>query len=273
MLLKVEMHSPLATSVPAVLGQCRRASASPPFKNALLRQVRAVTPAITVRTVTTRAITTVPLVLTAALAVLLQSTPAFSEEPAGPARTFLPEVKVEVREIKAFGRFDGQERAKSGKEAAAGAFEGASSWADRWAGSSGDPGPPPGVARFQPNSLAPGQRAKAKNPVDAALSDIRVQLEQLDFSEFRFLGSHAEVIPLKRKALIRLDQGHFLTVRPLYIEPRRVGLWLKWVDQRGMELLDTRLHLTPEESMITGTDAADNCGTLLAIRVHLQSRD
>ena len=71
-----------------------------------------------------------------------------------------------------------------------------------------------------------------------------------------------------QKEVLPLVNGHTLAVRPLYVSPNRIGLWLKWLDKGGVEILDTRLHFDPGESMLTGTDGnRGDKGVVLAIDV------
>ena len=87
------------------------------------------------------------------------------------------------------------------------------------------------------------------------LEDIRSKLQKLNFKSFKLIDKGSLVVPLLQKARIALIKGQSLTVRPLYAEPGRIGMWLKWIDSEGMEVLDTRMHFDPGESMITGTDS------------------
>ena len=103
--------------------------------------------------------------------------------------------------------------------------------------------------------------------VDARLDDIRTKLQKLHYRKFRLVGVRSQVVPLLQKGVLELVNGHSLTVRPLYISPRRIGLWLKWLDKAGIEVLDTRLHFDPGESMLTGTDGEGEKGMVLAIDV------
>ena len=101
------------------------------------------------------------------------------------------------------------------------------------------------------------------------LEDLRGKLQKLHFKTFRLLGTHAQRVPLMQKESIALVRGQTLTVRPLYLADHRIGMWIKWRDAAGMDVLDTRMHFDSDESVITGTDSegAGGAGVVLAIDV------
>lgn len=103
--------------------------------------------------------------------------------------------------------------------------------------------------------------------VEPPIRDLASKLEKIDFKQFRMIASIRESIGLKRKATLALSDGQSLVVRPLYVEDRRTGLWLKWVDRGGAEILDTRMHFECEESLLAGTNHRADAGVILAIDV------
>lgn len=103
--------------------------------------------------------------------------------------------------------------------------------------------------------------------VDDSLRDIQQQFQKLHFKKFRLVSSQQEVVPLMKKQMIYLVEGNTLAVRPFYLDGRKIGLWLRWIDGSGMKVLDTRIHFNCGESFITGTDGDANTGTVLAIDV------
>lgn len=109
--------------------------------------------------------------------------------------------------------------------------------------------------------------AAAAQVVEPGIYDLAPKLDKVAFRQFRLLTSLREEIGLKRKAVFDLVEGQSLVVRPLYVEGRRTGLWLKWLDRGGGAILDTRTHFSCGESLITGTDHAADTGLLLAIDV------
>ena len=110
-------------------------------------------------------------------------------------------------------------------------------------------------------AVAPSQR------VDRRLSDLSPKLQKLPFRDFNMLSSEELLIPVLKRQSISLSSGQTLVVRPLYVEERKVGLWIHWQDASGAELLDTRMHITPGESVIAGTDNSPSSGVVLAIEV------
>ena len=108
---------------------------------------------------------------------------------------------------------------------------------------------------------------KKKLAVDNGIKDLSSKLQKLPFTRFKLLSTYSEIVPVANRRTISIGEGHNLTLRPLYIDGKKVGMWLRWQDHSGMKLLDTRMHLTSGESMITGTDAAAGSGVILAIDV------
>lgn len=104
--------------------------------------------------------------------------------------------------------------------------------------------------------------------VDTTISDLVPQLKKLHFKTFRLISSEEKIIPPRKKEIIQLVSGNTLLVRPLYSEHEKICLWLKWKDKSGMEVLDTRMHFAPGESLLTGTDSAPDSGLILAINVN-----
>lgn len=103
--------------------------------------------------------------------------------------------------------------------------------------------------------------------LDPKLLDLKDKLAKLQYHRFRLLTQQAAEIPLRKKQTIPLISGQTLTLRPLYVDGQKIGLWLRWKDPTGSDILDTRLHFDNESSMITGTEAAADSGIILAIDV------
>lgn len=103
--------------------------------------------------------------------------------------------------------------------------------------------------------------------VEPQIQDLASKLEKIDFKQFRMITAVREQIGLKRKTTLSLSDGQALIVRPLYVEDRRTGLWLKWLDRGGAEILDTRMHFECGESLLAGTNHRADAGLILAIDV------
>ena len=101
----------------------------------------------------------------------------------------------------------------------------------------------------------PGKSLTEAPQIDPRLSDISDKLRSFDFKKFRMISEQERRVPFKKKESIDLTEKTRLAVRPLYMEPERVGMWLKWTDFTGEEvLLDTRMHFTRAETVVTGTN-------------------
>lgn len=99
------------------------------------------------------------------------------------------------------------------------------------------------------------------------LQDIAQKLGQLPFRNFQVIDTKQKVIEVSHRDKISLHGGYELSVRPLYIDNEKIGLWLRWTDGRGMRLVDTRMHITPNDTVITGADGGGDSGDVLAIKV------
>jgi len=102
--------------------------------------------------------------------------------------------------------------------------------------------------------------------LDSTLEDLRPKLQKLHFRKYKLLGTEVTDVGLLQKVTVPLISGDTLTVRLLEVANRRIGLWLKWRDKAGNEVLDTRMHFNSGESMLAGTDSDANCGIVLAIK-------
>jgi hypothetical protein len=111
------------------------------------------------------------------------------------------------------------------------------------------------------------QQAARKPRIDFRLKDLAAKLQRLPFQSYTVVSVEHRLIPLKKREVIGLSGGQTLTLRPLYVEDKRVGMWLKWQDQNGGDILDTRMHFDFGESVLTGTDNSENGGLILAIDV------
>jgi len=102
--------------------------------------------------------------------------------------------------------------------------------------------------------------------LEGNISDLEPKLSQLPFSTFQLLSAKDETIALKTRDSLQLPNGHSLTFRPMYMDEKKVGLWLHWRDQNGGEILNTRVHFDASDSVLTGTDCAHDKGLILAIK-------
>ncbi len=118
-----------------------------------------------------------------------------------------------------------------------------------------------------PTAGIPENTVHARAPqLDSELKDIEGRLINLPFSNFQLLTSKQETITIKQKNSLQLPNGQKLTFRPMYMDQKKVGLWLHWRDKDGSEILNTRVHFDSNESVVTGTDCAHDQGLILAIK-------
>lgn len=108
--------------------------------------------------------------------------------------------------------------------------------------------------------------------VDDSIKDLAGKLSQLPFGNFQLLSTKEEVITLRTRDSLQLPNGHSLTFRPMYLDSKKVGLWLNWRDHDGGEILNTRVHFDASDSVLTGTDCAHDKGLILAIKASAASQ-
>lgn len=110
------------------------------------------------------------------------------------------------------------------------------------------------------------QQAQSTPKIDGDLSDISSKLSQLPFSSFRIIASKNETHSLRKRETMQLPNGQSLTFRPMYVDNKRVGLWLNWKESDGSEILNTRVHFDADDAVVTGTDCPENKGLIIAIK-------
>jgi hypothetical protein len=106
--------------------------------------------------------------------------------------------------------------------------------------------------------------------IDDRIKDLTIKLRQLHFREFKLVSEQDKIVPMAKKQAVTIGNGETLTVRPVYVDKHRVGMWLRWQDRDGKQILDTRMHFNCGEPMLAGTDRSSGASTILAITVHPQ---
>ena len=114
------------------------------------------------------------------------------------------------------------------------------------------------------NSEASLEGRKIK--VVGEIKDLETRLSQLPFNNFQLLSSKEETLAIKHRDSLQLPNGHTLIFRPIYADDHKAGLWLNWRDRDGSEILNTRIHFDADESVLTGTECAEDKGLILAIK-------
>lgn len=103
--------------------------------------------------------------------------------------------------------------------------------------------------------------------IDGRLRDLQDRFESLPYNKFTLRSSELVDVPLKRKSSVRLPDGHTLTFRVLYRNEKKLGLWLDWLDDMGMMVLNSKVHLNCHDPFLAGTDNVRGGGLLLAVAV------
>lgn len=117
-------------------------------------------------------------------------------------------------------------------------------------------------AAVNANAVAPHKVA-----IDGRLRDLAPRLRRLPYGAFSLVWAEKRVMPLKRKEIIAMNSGQTLTLRPIAIEDEQVEMLLRWQDQSGSSILDTRMHFDTRESVLAGTESGTTGGVILAIDV------
>ena len=123
------------------------------------------------------------------------------------------------------------------------------------------------IQASEPIKGEPSAASELQAPrVAPELADISAKLGQLPFSSFTLLSTKNESHVIKRRETMKLPNGQSLTFRPMYMDNKRVGLWLNWREADGSEILNTRVHFDSDDTVVTGTDCAGDKGLILAIK-------
>lgn len=105
--------------------------------------------------------------------------------------------------------------------------------------------------------------------VDSRIKDLTAQLEPLHYRTFKLQYEERVILSLLRREKVLLKDGHELTLRPIYLDKGRVGIWFRWNDHQGNKVLDSRVHLTCGESIVAGTEAeSGDQGMIIALTAH-----
>jgi hypothetical protein len=119
-----------------------------------------------------------------------------------------------------------------------------------------------------PTNPQGGTETPSTIQLDDGLEDLRSRLEQLPFSTFRLVTNRVEQLPLKkRRELTGLPDGETLCLRPVSAENGRIGIFMKWRERSGSEILNARVQVDADEAILTGTDHGSSEARILAIRV------
>ena len=113
----------------------------------------------------------------------------------------------------------------------------------------------------------PAENTEHGYSIDRRLEDVRSKLLQLPYRSFKLLSTLDVPVSLLKKTTIRLDDGQLLNVRLLYSNGKRVGMWVRWSDKDGLELLDSRMHFSCREPMLTGANSTKDSAMILALGV------
>lgn len=108
-------------------------------------------------------------------------------------------------------------------------------------------------------------RSRATARVEPAQHDLTSKLSQLHFKSFKLVADETRNLAFDRTASLELGDGHAISIKPSYRAKNKVCLWLRWVDAKGLEILNTKLHLLSGEAVVTGTEEGRDTGTVLAI--------
>ena len=103
--------------------------------------------------------------------------------------------------------------------------------------------------------------------IDSRLRDLAPKLQKLQYDKYQLLSARQESIPVAGRHTMLLSNGQRLTLRPLYVKEERVGMWMKWDDSSGMQIIDTRIHFNCGEDALTALESNPERGLILSVKV------
>jgi hypothetical protein len=121
------------------------------------------------------------------------------------------------------------------------------------------------IGAKEPLSQEEGQAMKRKLAtslpgifIDPRIAQLKPHLEGLGFRRFYLLEDEKAEIELLKKKQLQFKNGNKLCVRALYNSREQIGLWIKWSGTDGGEILDTRMHLIPNQAILAGSELVDS---------------
>lgn len=116
-----------------------------------------------------------------------------------------------------------------------------------------------------------GVRSQTDHPekvlIDSRLRDLAPKLQKLQYDKYQLLSARQESIPVAGRHTMMLSNGQRLTLHPLYVKDERVGMWMKWDDSSGMQIIDTRIHFNCGEDALTALESNPERGLILSVKV------
>lgn len=106
-----------------------------------------------------------------------------------------------------------------------------------------------------------------KVSIDEKVSDIAVELRNLQFNRYNLLFSEEQRASVGKKSTLAFPNSHKLFFKPLSSHGDNINAWILWEDDTKMEVLNSQLHLTSGESMIIGMDRGGLKGLILSLMV------
>lgn len=90
--------------------------------------------------------------------------------------------------------------------------------------------------------------------IDPRLKDLAQELRKFNFAQFQLISAQRKSVEIMHRDSVQFSNGHRVVFRPTYLDDNRVGMWLKWKDDLGAPLLDTRLHFPCGKKVLAGTE-------------------
>lgn len=115
------------------------------------------------------------------------------------------------------------------------------------------------------NSPVPAGHSRLR--FDGRVQDLSQKLGHLPYNTFRMLASQTVRVPLKRQYVVQMPDGNKIRLRLHYKDDQRMGIWLRWKDVSGMEVLDTRMHFDVDDCFVTGVEGEEGKGLILTVRM------
>jgi hypothetical protein len=91
--------------------------------------------------------------------------------------------------------------------------------------------------------------------IDPTARDLEHSLRSLPFNRYLTIDNQSIELSARQRELVKIAEADTLGIRLQYLNEDKIGLWLNWHDAQGVELLNTRMHITKDMPVVVGADS------------------
>jgi hypothetical protein len=99
----------------------------------------------------------------------------------------------------------------------------------------------------------------------SSLKQISAKLLPLPFKSYSLASQQNFSIDLNALKELTLYNQSTIKMKVLAHSRNKICMWLRWDDNTGLNLIDTKIYLKPGDTMILGSDSASDEGVVLAV--------